>query len=74
MRARDYALAPLNVAQDMVPYLIAASDEEPGFRTIGWPQRQEEISLYLNVWMGSSKAVFTESDGAVNFPSNSWKC
>jgi DNA-binding CsgD family transcriptional regulator len=48
VRASDYAtrLRPdLTCAQDC---LIWTDDEELGFRTRGWPERQEEIGLYVS--------------------------
>lgn len=47
VRARDYAGKPARAIAELHPYLLAAPEEELGFRTTGWPERQEEIGLYL---------------------------
>ncbi len=43
-RARDFAV---DLGDAVVPHVELTADEELGFRTVGWPQRQEEIGLYL---------------------------
>jgi DNA-binding CsgD family transcriptional regulator len=43
-RARDFCVIP---GEAVAPHLEMAADEELGFRTLGWPPRQEEIGLYL---------------------------
>src|SRR3546814_15198230 len=45
LRARDFAsrAAPPPVGRDVV----RAPDEELGYRTVGWPRRQEEIALHV---------------------------
>jgi DNA-binding CsgD family transcriptional regulator len=48
-RARDFASDPGDV---VMPNVERAADEELGFRTLGWPQRQEEIGLYLRSRVG----------------------
>ncbi len=45
-RARDFALSR-GEGLSVESYLELSPDEELGFRTVGWPQRQEEIGLYL---------------------------
>ena len=44
-RARDFAcgtgIEPSN------PYLLASPGEELGYRTIGWPERLEEVGIYF---------------------------
>jgi DNA-binding CsgD family transcriptional regulator len=50
-RARDFA----NRAQaidDASPYLVPSPSEELGFRTVGWPERLEEVGLYFNTCGG----------------------
>jgi DNA-binding CsgD family transcriptional regulator len=46
VRARDFAASP-QIAGPMTAYVEPASDEELGYRTLGWPQRLEEIGLYF---------------------------
>jgi len=45
VRARDFAArsGPAGVHRD----IVRADDEELGYRTVGWPARQEEIGLYF---------------------------
>jgi DNA-binding CsgD family transcriptional regulator len=47
LRARDFAIRTPEVDANLSPYLVKSSDEELGFRTLGWPERQEEIGLYF---------------------------
>lgn len=53
VRARDYRRPPANIPESICPHLLAAPREELGFRTIGWPERQEEIGLYFPGWEGT---------------------
>jgi DNA-binding CsgD family transcriptional regulator len=46
-RARDFAIRTPEVDANLSPYLVKCSDEELGFRTLGWPERQEEVGLYF---------------------------
>jgi DNA-binding CsgD family transcriptional regulator len=49
-RARDFAIRPQGrLAQDQ---LVRAADEELGFRTVGWPERLEEVGLYFEACGG----------------------
>jgi len=45
VRARDFAArsGPASAHRD----IVRADDEELGYRTVGWPARQEEIGLYF---------------------------
>ncbi|NIJ38474.1 DNA-binding CsgD family transcriptional regulator [Sphingopyxis panaciterrae] len=47
VRARDYRRPPANIPESICPHLLPAPREELGFRTIGWPERLEEIGLYF---------------------------
>ncbi|MBS0419945.1 MAG: hypothetical protein JSR66_19700 [Proteobacteria bacterium] len=46
-RARDFALSR-GEALSIDSHVELSPDEELGFRTVGWPRRQEEIGLYLS--------------------------
>jgi DNA-binding CsgD family transcriptional regulator len=49
-RARDFAIRPQGrLAHD---HLVRAADEELGFRTVGWPERLEEVGLYFEACGG----------------------
>lgn len=47
VRARDFTLRTGAVTATLRPYVVRSADEEMGFRTLGWPNKQEEIGLYL---------------------------
>jgi DNA-binding CsgD family transcriptional regulator len=47
VRARDFA-----GARKPSRHIVAAPNEELGFRTIGWPERLEEIALHFPAWGG----------------------
>lgn len=47
-RARDFSSHPLQLDDGVRDYLIYTEDEELGFRTVGWPARQEEIGIYFD--------------------------
>lgn len=55
VRASDFAFVG-----DTRPdtYLVWTSDEEMGFRTLGWPERCEEIGLYVAAWGGVVELSF----------------
>lgn len=57
-RARDFAVRAATVDQDLEPYLVATADEELGFRTIGWPERMEEVGLYVGAYGGVVELSF----------------
>jgi DNA-binding CsgD family transcriptional regulator len=48
VRARDFAGRALRWPPAVAAHLSAAPEEELGFRTIGWPERMEEVGLYLD--------------------------
>ena len=52
VRACDYRRPSLHIPESMRPHLLWAPQEELGFRTVGWPERQEEIGLYFPGWNG----------------------
>jgi DNA-binding CsgD family transcriptional regulator len=52
-RARDFAIRPRRAAELAERYLLPAPEEELGFRTIGWPERLEEIGLYFEAFGGT---------------------
>ncbi len=56
-RARDFAVHAATVEHDLAPYL-ATADEELGFRTVGWPQRLEEVGLYVDAYGGVVELSF----------------
>jgi DNA-binding CsgD family transcriptional regulator len=51
-RARDFRIGAQNIGASLRRYLIENPDEELGYRTIGWPERLEEIGLYFEVCQG----------------------
>jgi DNA-binding CsgD family transcriptional regulator len=53
VRARDFAGTPADRIAALRPWLVPAPDEELGFRTAGWPERQEELGLHLRGWGGT---------------------
>jgi DNA-binding CsgD family transcriptional regulator len=66
-RARDFAVNP---ADAVVPRVELANDEELGFRTVGWPQRQEEIGLYLQGCTGLIEIGFYRPRGRNPVPAD----
>jgi DNA-binding CsgD family transcriptional regulator len=51
-RARDFAIRRRAIGAHIAPYVLRSADEELGFRTIGWPEKLEEIGLYFNACGG----------------------
>ncbi|MGO4723663.1 MULTISPECIES: helix-turn-helix transcriptional regulator [unclassified Inquilinus] len=51
-RARDFARRPPPRRGPVARHTVPAPEEELGFRTIGWPERLEEIGLHLEVGDG----------------------
>jgi DNA-binding CsgD family transcriptional regulator len=47
LRARDFATRLKSFGAGVEPYLVRSPDEEMGFRTLGWPEKLEEIGLYF---------------------------
>ena len=52
VRARDFMLQLGHGGENLRPYFIVAPEEELGFRTVGWPERLEEINLYFDACGG----------------------
>jgi DNA-binding CsgD family transcriptional regulator len=46
-RARDFPGAAPKVNANIRSYMVKSPDEELGFRTLGWPERLEEVGLYF---------------------------
>jgi DNA-binding CsgD family transcriptional regulator len=67
VRARDFA-ASTAVPDAMRPDLVRSADEELGFRTLGWPERQEEIGLYVEAWDGLIELSFYRDRGRRSAP------
>lgn len=44
-------------------YLVWTDEEEMGFRTLGWPERCEEIGLYVAAWSGVVELSFYRARG-----------
>lgn len=64
MRARDYRGRFADIPESMRPHLIEAPREELGFRTVGWPERQEEIGVYFPGWGGTIEiGLYRERSG-----------
>jgi DNA-binding CsgD family transcriptional regulator len=59
-RARDFSVIP---GAAVAAHLEMAADEELGFRTLGWPPRQEEIGLYLQSRAGLIEIGFYRPRG-----------
>lgn len=55
VRASDFAI---DGGTRSDTYLVWTSDEEMGFRTLGWPERCEEIGLYVAAWSGVVELSF----------------
>src|SRR5687767_1059974 len=49
-RARDFAAQMGDAAIGL--HVVVEAEEELGFRTVGWPQRMEEVGLYVDAWGG----------------------
>jgi DNA-binding CsgD family transcriptional regulator len=70
-RARDFALDRRVPCGDRVAsYVELTAREELGFRTVGWPQRQEEICLYFEVCAGLVELGFYRKRGRSAAPAN----
>jgi DNA-binding CsgD family transcriptional regulator len=50
-RARDFRTPP-GLNGTIARHLVRAEEEELGFRTLGWPERQEEVVLCFEAWGG----------------------
>jgi DNA-binding CsgD family transcriptional regulator len=52
LRARDFTIRETDIDANLASYLVKSADEELGFRTVGWPERLEEIGLYFEFGTG----------------------
>jgi len=69
LRARDFSLRPVK-ADAVASYVELTTEEELGFRTVGWPRRQEEIGLYLESRAGLIELGFYRPRGRSGAPAN----
>jgi DNA-binding CsgD family transcriptional regulator len=70
-RARDFALDLVGTGgNDVASHLVLTTEEELGFRTLGWPPRQEEICLYLETCAGLVELGFYRKRGRSTAPAN----
>lgn len=60
-RARDFAPQTSDLGEVVGSHVVMEAEEELGFRTVGWPQRMEEIGLYLDAWGGVVELGFYRS-------------
>lgn len=63
VRASDFVLLPHRPFAGADRYLVWTQDEEMGFRTLGWPERCEEIGLYFAAWEGIVELSFYRARG-----------
>jgi DNA-binding CsgD family transcriptional regulator len=66
-RARDFAV---DLGGTVLPNVERATEEELGFRTVGWPHRQEEIGLYLQSSAGLIELGFYRPRGRTTAPAS----
>jgi DNA-binding CsgD family transcriptional regulator len=66
-RARDFTV---DLGDAVVPHVELTADEELGFRTVGWPQRQEEVGLYLQSGAGLIELGFYRQRGRSAAPAD----
>lgn len=62
-RARDFAGGAVKRADEVSTHIVMAAEEELGFRTVGWPQRMEEVGLYIDAWGGVVELGFYRERG-----------
>ncbi|HEY5755097.1 MAG TPA: helix-turn-helix transcriptional regulator [Steroidobacter sp.] len=51
-------------------HIVMTAEEELGFRTVGWPQRMEEIGLYIDAWGGVVELGFYRARGRYSVSAN----
>jgi DNA-binding CsgD family transcriptional regulator len=68
VRARDFTLETGAFKELLRPYVVRSVDEEMGFRTLGWPGKQEEIGLYLPMRNGVVEMSFYRNRGRASVP------
>ena len=66
VRASDFVLRPHRPFAGADRYLVWTQEEEMGFRTLGWPERCEEIGLYFSAWDGIVELSFYRARGCAN--------
>jgi DNA-binding CsgD family transcriptional regulator len=67
-RARDFVIRANRIEQGLQPYLIQSTDEELGYRTIGWPEKLEEIALYFEACGGTVELGLYRERGSQAVP------
>jgi DNA-binding CsgD family transcriptional regulator len=67
-RARDFAVDATKSAGADSKHIVMAGEEELGFRTVGWPQRMEEVGLYIDAWGGVVELGFYRERGRSSLP------
>lgn len=68
LRARDFANVALRRDRAVLPFLVRSPEEELGYRTLGWPERQEEVCLYFKGWGGLVELGFYRERGRKAVP------
>jgi len=70
-RARDFTVDSSGTrSDDVASYVELSAREELGFRTVGWPQRQEEICLHFEACAGLVELGFYRTRGRSAAPAN----
>ena len=70
-RARDFTLGlEGGRGVGVGSHVVLTADEELGFRTVGWPQRQEEICIYLDAGSGLIELGFYRERARTAAPAN----
>lgn len=65
VRASDFAI---DGGSRTDTYLVWTAEEEMGFRTLGWPERCEEIGLYVAAWNGVVELSFYRERASTSLP------
>ncbi len=55
-------------------HIVMTAEEELGFRTVGWPQRMEEIGLYIDAWGGVVELGFYRERGRFSVSASQAAC
>jgi DNA-binding CsgD family transcriptional regulator len=63
VRASDFVLRRCRPFAGADRYLVWTQEEEMGFRTLGWPERCEEIGVYFAAWDGIVELSFYRARG-----------
>lgn len=67
-RARDFSGDGPRSVESALSHIVMAAEEELGFRTVGWPQRMEEVGLYIDAWGGVVELGFYRERGRSAVP------